>query len=294
MKTNMFGRSIIALIIFFSFVICVPGLSQAKSGANPRADLLKLEYKFQTVNPVKYQVATRIVQNIDIQGQAMQNNINSIFGCSIKAAGRQDSNLKLEISTDTLGQSIESPMGVSGGSVPEIKGKVFSVVIFPDGREADITEAEKVVYSLEGAGSTNLAQQFMDFFPLLPTNPVKAGDIWNIDDSVRTEATGNVTNTRVNSVDKLEGIETIDGIECAKISSDLTGTMELKTSNQGMEIFMKGTVTGTGTLFFAIKEGYFLKQTVNSKVTGNLEISSPESMSFPMVMDVNSVSEVIK
>jgi len=283
------------ILIFLIFSgICVPALTQTKSGNYNQTDLIRLEYKYQSKNPVKYQLVSKITQIMDIQGQAMQNNIASVFGCSIKPAGRQDSNLILEITADTLGQSVESAMGVSGGPVKEIKGKVFNIVINSTGQEIDISEAEEVEYNVEGSGSTNLAQTFMEFFPLLPAHPVKTGDIWNISDSVRGETTAIVTNSKVNSVDKLEGIETIDGIECARISSTHTGTMEMDVNNQGMEIKMKGAVTGTGVLLFAIKEGYFIKQTVNSKVTGTLEITSPENMNFPMVMEINSVNEAIR
>jgi len=294
MKTSIFGKLIYGLIIFFISVTCLPAFTQTKSGSNNRTDLVKLEYKYQSETPVKYQMVSKITQVMDIQGQSMQNNINSVFGCTIKAAGWQDSNLKLQITADTLGQSVESPMGVSGGSVSEIKGKVFNIVITSDGKETDISEAEKVVYNIEGSGSTNIAQNFLEFFPLLPANPVKTGDIWNIVDSIRGETTAVVTKSKVNSVNKLEGIENIEGVECARISSVMDGTIELVTNNQGMEINMKGAVTGTGILLFAIKEGYFIKQTVNSKVTGNLEISSPENMTFPMVMDINTLNEVIR
>jgi hypothetical protein len=70
--------------------------------------------------------------------------------------------------------------------------------------------------------------------------------------------------------------------------------MTINTQNQGMDIRMHGTYTGTGTLLFAIKEGYFVKQTAATKVTGTIEISGAENMTFPVVMDVTSVNEVKK
>jgi hypothetical protein len=64
--------------------------------------------------------------------------------------------------------------------------------------------------------------------------------------------------------------------------------------NQGMDIFIKGPFSGTAEILFAVKEGYFIRQTVTTKMTGNMEITSPEAMSFPVVMDMTTVSEVKK
>jgi hypothetical protein len=72
----------------------------------------------------------------------------------------------------------------------------------------------------------------------------------------------------------------------------LSGTRELKTQNQGMDIKMNGPFTGTGELYFAHDKGYFLKETVKSRMTGQMEITSPENMSFPVTMDQNTVTEV--
>ena len=44
---------------------------------------------------------------------------------------------------------------------------------------------------------------------------------------------------------------------------------------------------------FAIKEGYYVKESVSTKMTGNLEIPD-QNMSFPVVMTVNSTNEIIK
>jgi hypothetical protein len=89
-----------------------------------------------------------------------------------------------------------------------------------------------------------------------------------------------------------EGYEQLNGINCAKITSILTGTMLLKTQNQGMDIKMSGPFTGTGELYFAPDKGYFLKHTVKSRMTGQIEITSPDVMSFPVTMDQNTITEV--
>ena len=96
----------------------------------------------------------------------------------------------------------------------------------------------------------------------------------------------------VKADNKFEGYEQINGINCAKISFTLSGTRILKTQTQGMDIKMSGPYTGTGELYFALDKGYFLKQIVKTRMTGQMEITSPDVMSFPVTIDQNSVTEL--
>ena len=274
--------------------LTINAYSQKSTVSKQNTGAVTLEYKFLNQTPLKYLTTSKMIQIMDFQGQSMQNNINSVFGCSVKAAGKKDRDLVLEIKADTLGQTVESPMGTSGGSISAIKDKVFNVTLSPDGRQTDISEAAKVVYFTEGSGESDLSQTFLEFFPILPLKPVKPGDTWNTVDTIAGKSASMSTTNVMNSDDKLEAIEVVDGVECARISSALSGTMTINTQNQGMDIRMHGTYTGTGTLLFAIKEGYFVKQTSTTKVTGNIEISGAENMTFPVVMDVTSVNEVKK
>ena len=92
---------------------------------------------------------------------------------------------------------------------------------------------------------------------------------------------------------KFEGIENVDGIECARITATLSGTRKMTTQLQGMEIHTSGPYTGTQVLYFAVKEGYLIKEAVNTKMTGNIEIPD-QNMSFPVVMNITSSNGVVK
>ena len=274
--------------------ICSQGFSQNKSGETLPGGAIKLEYNYPSDKTISYLNVSKIIQVMDIQGQSIQANVNAVFGCTIKAIGKQERNLKLEIQTDTIGQLVDSPQGALGGSVKEVQGKVFNIIITPEGKVVDISEAEKIVYNIEGIGETNASQTFLDYFPVLPTGTVKPEDTWNSTDTVSGKTPAMSVKMVVNSNNKLEGIEKIDGIECARISSVLNGTRTVSTQTQGMDIYTTGSFTGTGTLFFAVKEGYFIRQIIITKMTGKMEITGPQNMSFPLVMDMTSVNEVKK
>lgn len=271
------------ILIFSGFCSCI--LAQNAGGA------VKLAYKYPSDKAVRYLTNSTMAQIMDVQGQTMQTDVNSAFGCSVKSAGIVNNDLKLEITIDTIGQTSNSPMGGSGGAVQGIKGKSCMLVITPYGKVTDISDAAGLTYNIEGSGETNLSQTLEDFFPRLPENPVKTGDTWNLKDSVSSASTIMTMKTVDLSVNKVEGFETVNGIECAKISRQHTGIMTMTVQNQGMDIFIKGPYTGTSEYLFAVKEGYLVRLTTSNKVKGDLEISSM-GMTMPIVIDMKAVTEM--
>jgi len=248
---------------------------------------ISLKYNYPADKGVKYVMTSTMAQVMDIQGQTMQTDVSSVFGCSVKSAGNQNGNIAVEVTVDTLGQVTSSPMGGSGGSVAGIKGKSCKLTITPDGKVIDLTGAEAVTFNVEGSGESNLSSSLGDFFPRLPLTAVKAGDTWTYTDSTITKTP--TTNMKVTDVaeNKIEGVELIDGIECARIKSTHTGVMTMSLQAQGMDIFIKGPYTGTSECIFAVKEGYFLNLKSATSVKGTLDLPSM-GMNMPITMDMKS------
>ena len=93
--------------------ICSAGLLLLFSGISVSlsSQEISLAYKYAGDKPVGYLYTSAMAQIMDMQGQTMQTDVNSAFGCSVRTAGMQGSNLVLEITADTLGQTTNSPMG---------------------------------------------------------------------------------------------------------------------------------------------------------------------------------------
>lgn len=287
MKNNFVKYLFIAGSIIVITGLSSELLSQTTSGK------VKLAYKYPSDKAVKYLAKTTMAQVMDIEGQTMQTDVTSAFGCSVKSTGNADINVKLQITIDTLGQLTNSPMGGGGGPITAVQGKTCNVIISPEGKPVDITEAANVVYTVEGSGETNLSQSLSDFFPLLPANEVSVGDVWNYSDSIQTKSATTTMKVTDNAVNKLEGIETVDGIECAKISTQHSGVWTMSIQNQGMDISIQGPYTGTSECLLNLKEGYFMKNSNSTKMTGKLEILSM-GMSMPITIESKSINEVIK
>ena len=108
---------------------------------------VKLSYNYPANTPVKYLSTSKIVQDIDINGQIMSVNVAAILGCTVKSKGMSENNLVLEMTIDTLSQTVDSPGGLTGGVMKEAIGKVFIMKILPSGKETDLSGAEQITYT---------------------------------------------------------------------------------------------------------------------------------------------------
>jgi len=268
------------------------GSSNDHPDANPQTGPVKLVYNYPAGDYVKYLHTNKIIQTMDIEGQSMDVIVNGIMGCSVRGVAASGENLTLEIRIDTLGQVINSPQGYSGGTVQSVKGRSFSMSITQCGKEPDLQEAQNLVYFIEGSGETNASQLFNDFFPYLPVNPIRPGETWNSSDTSDLTTPSISIKTITSSVNKFEGIEKVNGIECAKITSELSGQQTMITESQGMSVSVSGTFTGTATLLFAIKEGYFVEQNTSAKMKGMIDVSG--QMTFPLAMETNTSTKMVK
>ncbi len=285
-NTNIHSlKTFLAFVTLALFVFTLPAISQ-NTGA------VKLSYNYPTDIPVKYLSTSKVLQDMDINGQIMSVNVGAVLGCSVKSQGITENNLVLEIKIDTVSQTVDSPGGMMGGPVREAIGKVFTMKMLPTGKETDLSGAEQITFTNYEGATNSLKDSFTGFFPDLPAEAINPGYTWSGTDTISSKSA--VTNLImiVRADNKFEGYEQLNGTNCAKITFTLSGTRDLITQTQGMEVKMKGPFTGTGELYFAIDMGYFLKQVIKTTMTGQVEITSPEVMSFPVTMNMSSVIEV--
>jgi len=267
--------------------------SQKKAKASASKDGLKLEYNFPEGKSLSYSNVTNIAQTMDYNGQSMQANVLAVLACTVTGKGKENGNLKLEVKIDTMKQQVESPQGSAGGLLNDAMGKSFNMTLSVSGKEIDLSDAEKIPVTTESV-QTNAAQSFLDYFPDLPLNALKPGDTWVSNDTVKTKS-GTLSMTSIIRADnKYEGIENIDGFDCAKITSTFTGTREQTAQTMGMDVATSGSLTGTSELFFAVKEGYYIKISSRAKMTGTIEIGGAQNISMPLVADMITVNRLKK
>jgi len=289
MKTKSIrNRRIIALpVLLLAAILCSYGQTK-KTGARE----LVLAYNFPESKPISYSVNTEARQQMDVEGQIMNILAHNRIVFKMSLREKQGENLVVGITIDTLNASVDAMGNVTGGAFPEIAGKSFNMVITPQGKIIDNSEGEKITYSLNGQNTGNLGQTFRNVFPTLPAKTIKPGDTWTSLDTVKTQSAGANVFQILETVNTYEKDEKINGIMCARIVSSIKGTNQTTTQNMGMDILMHGPVTGQSVVYFAIDGGYIVRVDEVSKMNGTIEISSPQSMSFPIVMEVNTTIQL--
>jgi hypothetical protein len=249
-----------------------------------------LSYKFE--QPVRYLRLTKIHQVLDVMGQTMDVNVESAMGCTLKAKGNNGSTLMLEVNIDTLGQMVDSPNGRMGGADNNITGKTFTLGMSPQGKITDMSEAKKITFTIPGSEPADISGMIIDFVPVLPAGDIKPGHTWSSTDTISTESKANSQYSVLKSDSRFEGFDTSSGINCAKITSVVQGITIINASTQGMEIKTSGDVTGTVTSLIDHVNGVPVKIVSSSKLKGQMEMTYPENMTFPVTMDINTTTSI--
>jgi hypothetical protein len=240
-----------------------------------------LEYKMPAGRALTYQTKSEEAQVMEVQGQSMDSQTTGASTFTFKAKGLKDKNFLLGVTIDDIVVTMtSSAQGDMSPDMAAVKGKSFDMVLSPLGSEVDVAGAEAITYDL-ATETRNLASSFKMYFPDLPGKPVNVGDTWPSNAAIE-EKTGSM-NIRIDfqSVNTLEGFETLDGMECARISSQITGTITGTGNQGGMDLTFSGTHKGKDVWYFAVKEGLYVKNA--SEATSEMSIDvSAAGMTIPM------------
>jgi hypothetical protein len=160
------------------------------------------------------------------------------------------------------------------------------MVLSPLGSEVDVSGAEAITFTV-GAETGNLSSRFKTFFYDLPEKPVKIGDTWPSSSS--TEEKTGAMNIRIDLqyVNTVEGFETVDGMECARIASQVTGAISGTGNQQGMDLTISGTSKGKDVWYFAVKEGIYVKAVSDSTSQVSIDVSAA-GMTIPSTVTAKS------
>ena len=155
-----------------------------------------------------------------------------------------------------------------------------------------MSEAKNITYSEPMSGPSDLSMTFMDFFPDIPTGTINPGDTWIADDSVSSESASAKVYVKTKSENRYEGNEKINGKDCIKITSNLSGTEVILTQSEGTDVKVSGPFTGTAVIYFSSADGYFVKYSVTTKLKGIVDVLSM-AMTIPIEIETTSDTNVI-
>lgn len=278
---------LVALSIFFA-----TGCAVTKPlWGDPESGLI-LTYRLAEGKVVQYQNTDAMVQELNIMGQLMKTETKTDMDFSATSKGKDAENLVLGITVDRFRIDVDGPQGNRSPDTGAITGKGFDMTLSPMGRELDLSGATALTYQTGPLTKGSVKPMFDTIFPDLPAQPVKIGDTWTSIDDTASDNGNTKLHTVMENVDVLEGFETVDGLECVKITRKMSGTVTGEGNQMGTDFTLKGEIKGTATWYFAYKEGILARLTMKS--SANIDVDSAMGMKIPMTQESKSEIKLIQ
>jgi hypothetical protein len=252
-----------------------------------------LQYQMPEGQVLKYDSEGETHQVSDVMGQTIETDISSTNVFSVKSNGQEENNHHLTITIDGMSLKIQSTQGELEADMSTVIGKSFEMVLSSLGKEVELTGADAIEYDLGPEGTRNISAGFQDIFPNLADRPVKIGDTWPDESTITEKSESGEAIIHFSGINTVMGFETIDGMECVKVSTVGTGTIESKGEQQGVELVTTGEIKGTATWFFAYKEGIFIKQMNEGTVEATVDVPS-QGLQIPFSRESSSEIRLVK
>ena len=253
-----------------------------------------LAYQFPEGKAISYRQTSTENQNMQINGQDMNALTQSSMEFTAKPKSVKESNFGLGVTIDAMKISIQSVQGDMSPDLSQIPGKSFDMTLSRLGKELDTSGAAAIKYQVGPTSSRDLSSAFQAFFPDLPDRPVKKGDTWPSEDKVTQNTGSGEIIVSAKNVHTIDGFESVEGVECARIKTVITGTLAGNMEEGGVALTLDCKIEGTGTWYFAIKEGYLVKSDSKSKFTGAITAGEPANLTIPLVGETQEETRWIK
>jgi hypothetical protein len=252
-----------------------------------------MQFQMTEGQMLKYESWGETFQSSDVMGQTIETDISSSNAFAVQYKGPQENNHLLTITIDEMSLKIQSTQGELEPDMSTVIGKSFDMVLSPIGKEVELIGADAIEYDLGPEGTRDISSGFQDIFPNLAGRPVKIGDSWPDESTITEKNESGEAIIHFTGTSTVVGFETVDGMECVKVITEGTGTIESKGEQQGVELVTTGEIKGTSTWFFAYQEGLFVKQINEGTVEGTVDVPS-QGLQIPFTRESSAEINLVK
>jgi hypothetical protein len=283
-KQRNYARLVPVLII--AVITILAGCAVKKEiKADPKTGV-NLTYQVPGNQALQYAYTLDATQKVEVMGQTQETKIKQSSKFSVQAKGFKEKNLLLGITLDAQDMKAVTPQMNLTSDISSLNGKTFDMVLSPLGKELELIGTEELQYELKPIGEKqNASSPFKAIFPDLAGRTVKIGDTWTSQDDFKDKGGGFEVHFISDNTHTLEGTETVNQMDCIKVSTKITGTIEGKGKQRGVDMSIKGTLTGTASWYFAYEKGIFVKDNTDLEIKSNVVIPA-QGMTIPLTMQM--------
>jgi hypothetical protein len=123
---------------------------------------------------------------------------------------------------------------------------------------------------------------------------VKIWDTWPSRDTINIKDSGMDVMIVSESLNVLEGFETIDGRECAKVTAEVEGTVTGEGMQGGANLTFEGDMTGKELWYFDYTDGVYVKASSEISVVATVEVTGPQDMTIPVTQTMNLTAALVE
>lgn len=254
-------------------------------------------YKLNNNQIWKYQSTTKQTTSQEVMGQTMEFTTNIATKYSIQGAGLDEQkNLVTKVKMDTISYVSSSVQGENKLDLSAIIGKDFGMTFTPKGKKVTFSNPDSVTIDVGQmmGGKQDVERFYRNLVPRLAEKPVKIGDNWTVTEDDVVPQGGLNINIHHETQHTLEGFETIDDVECMKITAKTTGTLDGSGKQMGMDVVLEGDLEGKTTWYFAYQKGMFVQSKSEIFMEGTAAVSGQTNMTIPITQETKSEAKLVK
>jgi len=285
-KQKIYFWLVTAPVLMTLFMLTGCAGKNAPVWGDPQTGLI-LQYRMPEGQELMYDSWEKTHQTSDLMGRTIEVDIDSTNSFTVQSKGAEEDKNQLTITINEMNFKIRSVQGNMEPDMSQVIGKSFDMTLSHLGEESELKGAEEITYEMGPEGTRSIASTFKQIFPDLAGRPLKIGDTWKDETTMNEKAGNGETVIQILEENTLDGFETIDEMDCVRILSRYTGTLEGKGEQQGIETISKGDIKGTSTWYFAYKEGIFVKHINSGTAEGMIDVPS-QGIEIPFTREMTS------
>jgi hypothetical protein len=275
-----------------------PKTDRPETGTPPAAADESIEsgvtmaYKMPVGTVMRYRSTIDFKETLSARGRARTQEMSRPMEFTMKVLEPADGNHRLGVHIDSL----HGTLVMMGREMTREMGEVyeggFEMVVTPWGEEISLPGAQDVRWRMGPADSQSVGPDFQAFFPDLPREPVEIGDSWTSEDTIVDESRPSPA-MHLNNVHTFKGFETVDGVDCARITTVMKGEWGGEERFAQQNMFYEGVLFGTSTWYFAMEQGALIRANTRIRMIGQASLAGSREDVAPLEREINVEARLI-
>jgi hypothetical protein len=257
---------------------------------------LILAYRMAEGVSLNYQSTRVFNETVEIMGRIQGLDSETITHLTLAPSAASEDDLQLTITIDQMDSTVDAMGREIPRTVGEVIGKSFEMTLSTMGDVTGFSGTEELKYRIGPFGFRSIETDLQGFFPKLADRPLRVGDQWSTTSSITDTRDANIR-LELTSVNTLTGFETIDGVECVKVTGSVTGTMTGEAKDAHTDITFDGTYQGSDVWYFSYEEGLLISRESSGSIQGSAfdaRAQSGRGMTVPMTREYSNEVTLVR